>query len=112
MVERCPTCSRPFEEKKRFKIPQPNEVTEYAMEIGFILNGRHFCDYYESKGWLIGKSPMKSWKAAVRTWKGQATPDKLITEKSPEEKEQKMAQKEREMEALKERLYAQRNGAA
>ena len=26
------------------------------------------CDLYSSKGWKIGKEPMKDWKAAVRTW--------------------------------------------
>ena len=25
-------------------------------------------DFYESKGWMIGKNHMKDWKAAVRTW--------------------------------------------
>lgn len=27
-----------------------------------------FVDYYESKGWLVGKSPMKNWQAAARRW--------------------------------------------
>ncbi len=25
-----------------------------------------FIDFYESKGWLVGKTPMKDWKAACR----------------------------------------------
>ncbi len=25
-------------------------------------------DFYESKGWRVGSSAMKDWKAAVRTW--------------------------------------------
>jgi hypothetical protein len=29
-----------------------------------------FWNYYESKGWIVGKSPMKSWQSAVNgTWK-------------------------------------------
>ena len=28
-----------------------------------------FFDYYESKGWVVGKAPMKSWRAAARNWK-------------------------------------------
>jgi len=28
-----------------------------------------FHDYHTSKGWLVGKAPMKDWKAAMRTWK-------------------------------------------
>jgi hypothetical protein len=54
------------------KKPTPEEVAEYALSIGFALDGEEFCDFYESKGWCIGKSPMKCWKAAVRTWKRTA----------------------------------------
>ena len=25
-------------------------------------------DYYESKGWKVGKAPMKCWKSATRNW--------------------------------------------
>ena len=32
------------------------------------MNAQQFFDYYESKGWKVGKSPMKDWKASVRTW--------------------------------------------
>lgn len=49
--------------------PTPEEVTEYARKVGFILDGNHFCDFYECKGWYVGKNPMKVWQAAVRTWK-------------------------------------------
>lgn len=55
---------------KRFTKPTPQEVTAYAKTIGFDLDGNRFCDHYEAKGWLVGKSPMKSWQASVRTWKG------------------------------------------
>lgn len=53
----------------KFMKPSPEEVTVYSKELGFDLDGQMFCDYYDSKGWVIGKSPMKNWKAAVRTWK-------------------------------------------
>lgn len=55
--------------RKVFIKPTPLEVTQYATEIGFQLDGVKFVDYYESKGWVVGKSPMKSWQACVRTWK-------------------------------------------
>jgi DNA-binding transcriptional regulator YhcF (GntR family) len=54
---------------KRFVKPDAAEVTEYAASIDFPLDGTGFVDFYESKGWLIGKNPMRDWKAAVRTWK-------------------------------------------
>ena len=54
---------------KKFQKPNPQEIQDYAKEIGFFVDGQHFWDYYESRGWLIGKVPMKNWQAAVRTWK-------------------------------------------
>lgn len=55
--------------KNTFIRPKAEEVTAYATELGFTLDGNHFVDHYEARGWLIGKNPMKDWKAAVRTWK-------------------------------------------
>ena len=44
-----------------------------AKEIGFLtLDSSYFLDHYDSNGWLIGKNPMKDWKAAIRTWKRNA----------------------------------------
>jgi hypothetical protein len=53
--------------------PTPQEVTDYALSVGFKLDGEAFCDFYAAKGWVIGKSPMKDWQAAVRTWKRRET---------------------------------------
>lgn len=57
------------EKKGRFQKPTPDEVTAYAKTLRYDLDGQRFCDHYDSVGWKIGgKSPMKDWKAAVRTW--------------------------------------------
>lgn len=56
-------------EKSLFKKPTAEDVEAYAASIGFQLKGSYFVDYYESKGWVVGHSKMKNWKAAVRTWK-------------------------------------------
>jgi len=68
---------------KRFVKPVPQEVEEYAATIDYIIDGEAFCDHYQSKGWCVGKSAMKDWRAAVRTWHrmdkkryGQPTPVK------------------------------------
>jgi len=55
--------------RKSFVRPSPEEVGSYAESINFELDGAAFVDYYDSKGWMIGKNKMKDWKAAVRTWK-------------------------------------------
>jgi hypothetical protein len=49
---------------KKFKPPTPNEVQEYSSTI----DAERFCDFYQSKGWLVGKNKMKCWKSAVRNW--------------------------------------------
>lgn len=58
---------------KSFKKPTYDELKEYSESINFDLDCQNFLDYYESKGWLIGKTKMKDWKAAVRTWKSRST---------------------------------------
>lgn len=70
--------------KNTFIRPKAEEITEYSKEIGFTLDGNQFIDHYEARGWLIGKNPMKDWKAAVRTWKrnsNQFTPQSTQTTK-------------------------------
>ena len=54
--------------RKKFTIPTPEEVQAYCNERKNGILGQQFCDFYSSKGWKIGKEPMKDWKAAVRTW--------------------------------------------
>jgi hypothetical protein len=62
--------SKLYIKNTKFIRPTASEVNEYAKEIGFIsLDGSYFFDHYESNGWLVGKNPMKDWKAAIRTWK-------------------------------------------
>lgn len=80
--------------QKNFVKPSPADVQIYAHEVGLRLNGEEFCDFYESKGWMIGKNHMKDWKAAVRTWKNKAQetePARLI---KPKERTIPASQKE------------------
>lgn len=57
-----------IKEKKVFRKPSVAEVTEYCQQLHNGIDAEHFVAFYESKGWVVGKSPMKDWKAAVRTW--------------------------------------------
>lgn len=54
--------------RKRFTPPTVEEVREYVREKGYNVDPETFVDFYASKGWFVGKSPMKDWRAAVRTW--------------------------------------------
>ena len=53
---------------KRFTPPSREEVQAYCMERGNQVDADAFIDFYTSKGWMVGKNPMKDWKACVRTW--------------------------------------------
>ena len=53
---------------KRFTPPEVKEVAAYCEERKNGIDAQHFVDYYEARGWMIGKNRMKDWKAAVRTW--------------------------------------------
>lgn len=59
--------------KVSFRPPDPPEVQSYCEERQNGLNGQEFCDFYTSKGWMVGKNKMKDWKAAVRTWEKYRT---------------------------------------
>lgn len=53
----------------RFKKPTVEEVRAYCIERCNNVDPQRFVDHYTANGWKVGgKSPMKDWKAAVRTW--------------------------------------------
>ena len=51
-----------------FTPPTVEEVRAYCIERNNSINPEHFVDYYESKGWMVGRTKMKDWKAAIRNW--------------------------------------------
>lgn len=55
-----------------FKPPTEEEVAAYCRERGNAVDAGKFHDFYSSKGWMVGKTKMKDWKAAVRTWEREA----------------------------------------
>ncbi len=52
--------------RSRFVPPTLEEVATYVRERGSSVDPQGFIDFYASKGWLVGKTPMKDWKAACR----------------------------------------------
>lgn len=57
--------------RKCFTPPTLEEVQAYCQERDNNVDPQRFVDFYESKGWLVGNSKMKNWKAAVRTWENR-----------------------------------------
>lgn len=65
--------------KPRAIPPTLEEVAAYVAERRSLVDPQTFIDFYASKGWMIGKTPMKDWKAACRNaekwdcWNRQTT---------------------------------------
>jgi uncharacterized protein YdaU (DUF1376 family) len=60
----------PKSQRLHFTTPTVEEVQAECVRIELsLLEAPKFVDYYESKGWLVGKAKMKSWKPALRNWK-------------------------------------------
>lgn len=53
---------------KLFNKPSINDVELYCIERNNKIDAISFVNFYESKGWMVGKNKMKDWRAAVRTW--------------------------------------------
>lgn len=75
--------------------PSVEEVRAYCQSRKNNVDPEAFIDFYDSKGWYVGKNKMKDWRAAVRNWErsGRASKSaeevkpKKYAEYKPEEKE-------------------------
>ena len=54
--------------RARFSPPSADDVSAYAAERGLDIDAAAFVDFYAAKGWKVGTSPMRDWRAAVRNW--------------------------------------------
>lgn len=54
---------------RTFVKPTQSECDDYAKTIGLpVPESRKLYDFYESKGWKVGRAAMKDWQAAMRNW--------------------------------------------
>jgi hypothetical protein len=63
------------EKIKQFKAPTVGELKNEFPNI----DAESFHDFYTSKGWKIGKDPMKDWRAAARNWERRNNPKPTTT---------------------------------
>lgn len=77
--------------ERKFVKPTLEEVKQYCEERNNNINPQTFIDFYESKGWKIGSTPMKDWKASVRTWENKQKNNK-------QEERQLTAREKRDLE--------------
>ena len=48
-----------YEWGMQFVQPTVDEVAKYCRERGNTIDAQSFVDFYDSKGWLVGKASMK-----------------------------------------------------
>lgn len=75
--------------KKPFFKPTIEEIQAYCQERNNNVDAETFYDFYESKGWLVGKNKMKDWKAAIRTWEKSRQENKAFNNQKKESKNPK-----------------------
>ncbi|WP_300414083.1 DUF6291 domain-containing protein [uncultured Oscillibacter sp.] len=66
--EKEPPNSPPRGKRERFTPPTVEDVAAFCLERKNGIDAEEFCAFYSSKGWRVGSSPMKDWRAAVLTW--------------------------------------------
>lgn len=54
--------------RPRFIPPTVDEVKAYCQERHSSVDPVAFVSFYESKGWMVGKNKMRSWKSAISSW--------------------------------------------
>jgi len=55
--------------KAKFVKPSIEQIKQHLSDKQIVgIDAEKFYYYYESRGWTIGKSAMKSWEAAIQTW--------------------------------------------
>lgn len=64
---------RIVEGSSRFAPPTLEEVEAYCLERSNKVDSSKFVDFYTSKGWMVGKTKMKDWRACIRTWEKESS---------------------------------------
>ena len=72
---------QPTKPRTIFAPPTVAEIQSYCNERKNGVDANMFFDFYEAKGWQIGKEKMKDWKAAVRTWEKRKNTNNNGTER-------------------------------
>lgn len=62
------------EHTPRFIPPTIEEIKTYCLQNNKNVDAERFFNFYESKGWMVGKSKMKNWHAALANWDKESTP--------------------------------------
>jgi hypothetical protein len=68
------------EEEKNIIPPPIFLISKYCKERNNGIDPEYFYDWYQTRGWKVGKDKMKDWQSAVRTWekRNKKEPEKKL----------------------------------
>lgn len=69
-----------------FEKPTIDQIKERISEMSYRIDAERFFNYYESNGWMVGRSKMKCWKSALANWakeKPKSQPQQSSNRKPP-----------------------------
>ena len=53
---------------EQFTAPSVEEVSKFIEKSQLLVNAEVFVNFYESHGWMVGKTPISNWRATVKLW--------------------------------------------
>ena len=74
--------------RTHFQKPSVSEVAAFCRERNNGIDPEEFVAFYESKGWMVGRNPMKDWKSAVITWEKAKKREKEIAPRKREKRQE------------------------
>ena len=97
---------KPITKPNRFAPPTHEEVFSYMQERDFAhrKESEAFVDFYASKGWKVGRNPMKDWKASVRGWITRSGLPKTTQNNPQQQQYDHEAARQREIEEIRKGL--------
>lgn len=57
--------------RQKFIPPSHAEVAAYCKERDNTIDPQEFLDHYDANGWKRGSTPIRDWKACIRTWEAR-----------------------------------------
>lgn len=72
----------------KFTPPTPQEVQNEINLKNYLIDAEAFIAYYDSNGWMVGRTKMKCWKSALVTWhkKTKAPTNQFMTKSEKNKK--------------------------
>jgi len=102
-------------ESKKFNPPSEDDVHNYMAQ--YVMQKRlhwsnekisseasNFVNFYESKGWIVGKIMMRSWEASARNWVNNN--GKYEIQKSHTHGNSKATQREQQLDQFRQQVYS------